>query len=737
MTEPAAPASLTAAVLAEEAARQRSQRDAGRDPLGADHALAGVGDEATTMKAGLTRGGAATFVVLLLLNSLDELEAAALTVLAPDVRDALGVSDGTIVFLMAASAAFLVLGAMPLGWLADRCRRAPIVAWAGLVFSAMVFLSGLAVNAFMLFWARLGAGIAKASTLPVHSSLLADTYPIGVRGRVAATNVMAGRVVVASSPLVVGGLAEVFDWRVALVVLAVPVAAVAVAAFRLGEPPRGQWERRSLLSRSIDEDEDDDDGARVTVEAAFGRLRGIRTMRTASLGLAAVGFTIFTVPVLGSLHLEDELGATAFERGLATSIGGFAAVAVLPFVGRHFDALYRTDPTRTLRLLGLVVFPAAVLVPLQFAMPNLVAFAVVGAAPIVLGAAAFAMVQPLVWSLAPHRHRGLAVALLTAHVFLLGAVGGSLAAAWLADSHSVRTAAVVLAVPANLAGGLAFLRGSRSVRGDLALVAAEIHDEAAEHLRRTTDTDDVPVLEVDGVDFSYGPVQVLFDVTLHVASGETLAVLGPNGAGKSTLLRVIAGLATPDGGTVRLDGRAITFSPPHQRGALGIELLPGGGGIFGSMTVRDNLVIGSYRCRSDPREVDRRIARVLDLFPALTPRLDQAAGDLSGGQQQMLALARVMLHQPRLLVIDELSLGLAPMLVSDLLGTIEGLKAAGQTMIVVEQSLNVALAIADRAVFLEKGQVRLEGPARELAGRDDLARATLLGTSGLPWIDGG
>ncbi|MCY3578328.1 MAG: ATP-binding cassette domain-containing protein, partial [bacterium] len=134
--------------------------------------------------------------------------------------------------------------------------------------------------------------------------------------------------------------------------------------------------------------------------------------------------------------------------------------------------------------------------------------------------------------------------------------------------------------------------------------------------------------------------------------------------------------------------------------------------------------------RRDTADRDRRIEKVLDMFPELGKRLNERAGNLSGGQQQMLALARVMLHEPEVLMIDELSLGLAPVVVQSLLETVEELKDQGQTMIIVEQSLNVALAISDRAVFLEKGQVRFEGPAQELAERDDLARAVFLGTEG-------
>ena len=230
------------------------------------------------------------------------------------------------------------------------------------------------------------------------------------------------------------------------------------------------------------------------------------------------------------------------------------------------------------------------------------------------------------------------------------------------------------------------------------------------------------------MDFSYGNVQILFDTSFEVRQGETLALLGTNGAGKSTILKVITGLVTPERGVIRLGGRTITFATPEHRARLGIEMLPGGAGVFGSLTVRDNLVVGAYRYRKDPADVDRRIERVMELFPQLADRAGDRASSLSGGQQQMLALARVMLHKPKILAIDELSLGLAPAAVQSLLETIDTLRAAGQTMIIVEQSLNVALAVADRAVFLEKGRVRFDGPASELADRPDLARAVFLGS---------
>ena len=197
-------AALTAALLAEESVRRDAQARAAEQVLFADDLLPGVGDEEMPLRKGLAMGGAFTFVVLLVLNSLDELEQAAMAVLAPDIRDSFGVSDGTITFIASASAAFVVLGAFPMGWLADRIRRAPIVGVASAVFSAMVFLSGFAVNGFMLFCTRFGAGIAKSNTIPVHSSLLADAYPIGVRGRIGGLTQSTGRAVAAISPIAVG-----------------------------------------------------------------------------------------------------------------------------------------------------------------------------------------------------------------------------------------------------------------------------------------------------------------------------------------------------------------------------------------------------------------------------------------------------------------------------------------------------------------------------------------------------
>jgi ABC-type branched-subunit amino acid transport system ATPase component len=226
------------------------------------------------------------------------------------------------------------------------------------------------------------------------------------------------------------------------------------------------------------------------------------------------------------------------------------------------------------------------------------------------------------------------------------------------------------------------------------------------------------VLETRALRAGYGGVEVVRGIDLHVEPGEVVAMLGPNGAGKTTTLLTLAGELAPLGGEVDVLGRH-GRTPLHVLARHGLALITQERSVLMSLTTAENLRVS--RCD---------VGKALELFPELEPHLGRHVGLLSGGQQQMLALARGLARGPRLLLVDELSLGLAPLVVQELLGVIERLKADGMTIILVEQSLNVALSVSDRAVFLEKGQVRFEGPAAELAERDDLARAVFLGREG-------
>ena len=232
-------------------------------------------------------------------------------------------------------------------------------------------------------------------------------------------------------------------------------------------------------------------------------------------------------------------------------------------------------------------------------------------------------------------------------------------------------------------------------------------------------------LAVRDVDVSYGRVQVLFGVGLTVFKGETVALLGANGAGKSTLLRVVSGLAAPERGDVVHNGHEVTRMPAEQRVRRGIVQVTGGAATFPPLTVLENLRAGAYMYGRD--EATRRIDRAMELFPILGERRRARAADLSGGQQHMLAHALGLMHDPDVLVIDELTLGLAPVVVQQMIDIIRELREQGLTMVIVEHTVDVALEIADRAVFMEKGQIRFSGTTTEFADRPDLLRVAFLG----------
>jgi branched-chain amino acid transport system ATP-binding protein len=234
------------------------------------------------------------------------------------------------------------------------------------------------------------------------------------------------------------------------------------------------------------------------------------------------------------------------------------------------------------------------------------------------------------------------------------------------------------------------------------------------------------LLLLRGVEAGYDNRTVLHGIDLHLDEGEVVALLGTNGAGKSTLLKAISGIVEADRGAIVLDGRDITHAPPNEIAALGIVQMPGGQGVFGSLTVRENLELAGWTNRRDREGVATATADVLEIFPALVSRLDSPAANMSGGQQQMLALAMSFVMRPKVLLIDELSLGLAPVVVGQLLPIVRRMADDGVTVVLVEQSVNVALTVAERAYFMERGTIMFDGPTKELLERPDLLRSVFL-----------
>jgi branched-chain amino acid transport system ATP-binding protein len=232
-----------------------------------------------------------------------------------------------------------------------------------------------------------------------------------------------------------------------------------------------------------------------------------------------------------------------------------------------------------------------------------------------------------------------------------------------------------------------------------------------------------PLLEVRDLRVSYGQIEAVRGIGFAVAAGQVVALIGSNGAGKTTTLRTLSGLLRPAGGEIRLDGERIDHLPAHEIVARGVAHAPEGRRLFPRMTIRENLDLGAYR-RHDA-EIDADVANVYELFPILAERRSQAAGTLSGGEQQMLAIGRALMSRPRLLMLDEPSMGLSPLVMRTIFATLAELKARGTTLLLVEQNAQAALALADAGHVLETGRIVLSGSAPDLLGDENVRKAYL------------
>ena len=232
------------------------------------------------------------------------------------------------------------------------------------------------------------------------------------------------------------------------------------------------------------------------------------------------------------------------------------------------------------------------------------------------------------------------------------------------------------------------------------------------------------LLEVEALEAGYGEVQVLWGVSLKARRGHLTAIVGTNGAGKTTTLRAVAGSIAPWRGRVVFDGQDVTRLPTHVKAARGLALVPEGRQLFSALTVEENLELGAFSKRAAAKYADR-LDQVFTLFPRLAERRRQNAGTLSGGEQQMVAIARGLMSDPDILIIDELSLGLAPLVVHQLFMTLKRLKQAGLTILLVEQNVHLALAVSDYAYVIAEGRLFTEGPPAELAAKPEIRRAYL------------
>jgi ABC-type branched-subunit amino acid transport system ATPase component len=321
----------------------------------------------------------------------------------------------------------------------------------------------------------------------------------------------------------------------------------------------------------------------------------------------------------------------------------------------------------------------------------------------------------------PPRMRSMGFA--TGSIFLLiGALFLPIIGA-ISDKFGLRTGLLVY-IPIYLVGSLILASTGKLINIDAQRVAGMALAQAEARKRRLEG--DSQMMIIRGLNAGYDQTQILFDVDFEVADGEIIALLGTNGAGKSTLLKAISGIIQPMSGVIIFDGRDITASDAIQSAHMGIAQVPGGRGIFPSLTVAENLRAAGWMYRKDKAYLDQATKNVMDMFPILRKRADTPAGSLSGGEQQMLSLSQAFIAKPKLLMIDELSLGLAPTIVEQLLEIVRAIHDQGTTIILVEQSVNVALRIAERAVFMEKGEIRFFGSTADLLERPDILRSVFL-----------
>jgi ABC-type branched-subunit amino acid transport system ATPase component/sugar phosphate permease len=618
-----------------------------------------------------------------------------------------------------------LLWAVPLALWADRGSRKVVAAVALLVFGIAGPLMALSPNVWWFTFLYLIASVGSAVNLTVHNSYLADAYPTEGRSRIFSWHYLSDPIAQTIGILVFGYIvAYTNDWRWGLMV-AVAGIPISLLVFTLREPEKGTNESSHILKASgMDAQSQQEHAPRVLLGSAVTRLLRIRSLYYELVAVAVLGFVSISSSLFGNLYFVRVWHQDTAQRSDIYSIIGLAAFLGLPVAYTVGDRLFRRAPQAPLILAGICITVYGGLFTASLYMPQLwlvVAFQLLANAAV--APIAIAIFQTLA-ATAPPEMRTICFAMFGVYAAVFGGFVGGIVLGAISDASNVTTALTFIA-PVCAIGGALLAVGSRYVRRDITLVIEDVLERYAEGKRRNSGGA-IPALQVHNLDFWYGTQQVLFDVNLEVAEGEIVALLGTNGAGKSTLLRAVAGLDHPHRGVIRIFGTNCTYLEPEQIIDLGAGLLVGGKMTFPGLTVRDNLRVGGYSLPRNGARDDQALDEAVGLFPELEPRLEQPAGTLSGGEQQMLALARVMMTKPRLLMIDELALGLAPLIVDRLLEIVRRVNASGTTVILVEQSVNRAMSLARRAFFLERGEIRFDGPTEELLERHDLLRPVFL-----------
>jgi ABC-type branched-subunit amino acid transport system ATPase component/predicted MFS family arabinose efflux permease len=653
-------------------------------------------------------------VALAMLAGIDQFDINAYSLLGPEIVAAFHTDAKTFGYVTLPQFFLAILLPFTFGYLGDRLSRVRLTTIGAVLWIAACLLTGLATSLILLGLVRSLAIFARGPHV-THQSLLADYYPSRSRGFAYAWYQGGQRIGSGVGLLVAGVLGQWLGWRAAFEVLAIPGVVVLCLLLFVREPVRG-------LREAVEAGDSE-----AAEYPKIGPVRAARLLlRTPTYKRLCWAMSVFFGAIAG-------IGvATAFYFGavfdVAPATRGVYQFLPVPFSllamligGAYAQRLLAEGRSRTVCRFAAVIFGVAALLvallaiapSLLVAVPTITLLDSVGA----LGVVPFLL---LIARLVPPHIRTQGFGILFVFQFALTPVA-TVAGLALGDKYGFRISMLAF-VPLFLLGVAFVWWASSTVARDIARLEsmALAHQTAR---RRKEAGEKVPVLQAEGIDAGYGNVQVLFDVDFEVRPGEIVALLGTNGAGKSTLLRALSGLVPPTSGVVLLEGDDVTGLEAELVAAKGLVLMPGGRGVFPGLSVERNLDVAAYLYWNEPDYLAQAKREVLELFPRLGERLKQPAGLLSGGEQQMLALAQSFVSRPTLLAIDELSLGLAPRMVTELLEALRAINARGVPILLVEQSVNVAMALADRAYFMEKGEVRFEGPTAELIGRTDLLRS--------------
>jgi len=656
--------------------------------------------------------------ILFGLNMADELDRSAYTVLLPEIRDSLGLDNQGILSVVAIAAAIALLLTVPIAHLADRKNRVLIALAGAALWGCFSFGTGLALTAWWLVFWRSGAAIGQGVVFPTHNSLLADYYPIPSRPRVYSIHRAANSVGIIIGLLVGASLGSTFGWRTPFFVFAIPTFVLVLLGVKLRDPGRGHFERQAA----------DLEGEAATTEEpppsfaeAIRMVWTIRSLRRIFVALPFLAASLIGFGALAALQYAETFDLTEMQRAWANIPVQLVELAGVALGAKLTTRALRKGAHAIFQILGIGAIIASAMAAVFALAPNVVvavvANCIIAASLVVVGPGVMASLSLAI----PPRARSMGFSI--GALFILPGLLVIPFVGWVGDNLGFRVGMLAL-TPVFLIGGLCIAAVGKVIDEDIAQVWTGAATRAQMLERRAAG--ELPLLSVRGVQVAYGDVRVLFGVDLDVNEGEVIALLGTNGAGKSTLLKAISGVAIADRGAVVFDGRDITHAPPEEIAPLGIAQVPGGQGVFPTLTVGENLRVAGWMLRHDSSVRHARVEEALELFPVLRQRLDDPAADLSGGQQQMLALAMAFLNEPKLLMIDELSLGLAPVVVEQLLHVVRDLRDRGTTIILVEQSVNVALTVADTAYFMEKGEIRFHGPTAELLDRPDVLRSVFL-----------